>query len=89
MKGLCGLAFAVGLIFIGSSLAFAQNSDEKKHGSSSKQPSIQRAEENMDKTKARSAIPDWVAYPEEEWVRITPAQAGFDAAKFNEFTSQV
>ena len=33
----------------------------------------------MSKTK----IPDWVVYPQEKWVQITPAQAGFDAVKFN------
>ena len=27
-------------------------------------------------------VPDWVVYPEKEWMKITPAQAGFDVAKF-------
>ncbi len=35
---------------------------------------------NNQKTK----VPDWVVYPEEEWLKITPLQAGFDEAKFNE-----
>jgi CubicO group peptidase (beta-lactamase class C family) len=41
---------------------------------------------NTDMTKAevKSAVSDWVVYPEKEWIKITPAQAGFDVAKFNE-----
>ena len=31
----------------------------------------------------KAEIPDWVIYPQEKWVQITPAQAGFDAVKFN------
>ena len=31
----------------------------------------------------KTEIPDWVVYPQEKWVQITPAQAGFDAVKFN------
>ena len=38
----------------------------------------------MDKTKVTSTVPDWVTYPEKEWVEITPAQAGFDVATFNQ-----
>ena len=34
-------------------------------------------EKPMNKTE----IPDWVIYPQEKWVQITPAQAGFDAVK--------
>lgn len=41
----------------------------------------------MGKAKAESSVPDWVIYPEEEWIEITPAQAGFDVAKFNEIAS--
>jgi CubicO group peptidase (beta-lactamase class C family) len=36
-----------------------------------------------------SSIPDWVVYPEVEWIEITPAEAGFDAVQFQEMTSQV
>lgn len=28
-------------------------------------------------------ISDWVVYPQEKWEQITPAQAGFDAVKFD------
>ena len=31
----------------------------------------------------KAEIPDWVIYPQDKWVQITPAQAGFDAVKFN------
>ncbi len=31
----------------------------------------------------KTEIPDWVVYPQEKWVQITPVQAGFDAVKFN------
>ena len=30
-------------------------------------------------------IPDWVTYPEDEWIRIEPEEAGLNAAKFGEF----
>ena len=30
-------------------------------------------------------IPDWVTYPDEEWTRMTPAEAGLDAQKFEAF----
>jgi CubicO group peptidase (beta-lactamase class C family) len=33
-------------------------------------------------------IPDWVVYPEREWVRITPEQAGLDAKKLAEIVAQ-
>jgi len=33
--------------------------------------------------KTNVAVPDWVAYPGEEWVNITPAAAGFDVEAFN------
>ena len=39
---------------------------------------------NQTKTNIKSTIPDWVVYPDEEWIKITPAQAGFDATKFNQ-----
>ena len=32
-----------------------------------------------------SEIPDWVAFPEDNWIQITPEQAGLDAEKFNNF----
>jgi len=32
----------------------------------------------MSKAKKESGVPDWVIYPEEEWIEITPAQTGFD-----------
>jgi len=37
----------------------------------------------MNRTPAETKIPDWVAYPGEEWGKITPHAAGFDAEKFN------
>ena len=36
-----------------------------------------------EKPMNRTEIPDWVIYPQEKWVQITPAQAGFDPVKFN------
>ncbi len=30
-------------------------------------------------------IPDWVTYPESDWVRITPEQAGLDPVAFETF----
>ena len=27
-------------------------------------------------------VPDWVAYPDRDWIQITPAEAGLDARKF-------
>ena len=33
------------------------------------------------------AVPDWVTYPEEEWVTISPAEAGLDAGGFERFLS--
>ena len=30
----------------------------------------------------KTEIPDWVIYPQEKWVQITPGQAGFDPVKF-------
>jgi len=33
-------------------------------------------------------VPDWVVYPEEEWIRITPRQAGLDVEKFNKVLAQ-
>ena len=32
---------------------------------------------------SKSEIPDWVVYPQEKWEQLTPAQAGFDAVKFD------
>ncbi len=36
----------------------------------------------------KSSIPEWVTYPEEDWVTLTPAEAGLDAAKLDAFLSQ-
>ena len=33
--------------------------------------------------KVQNKVPGWVVYPEKKWIKITPAQAGFDAKKFN------
>ena len=33
----------------------------------------------------RNDIPDWVTYPEEDWVPISPEQAGLDPAAFRRF----
>ena len=30
-------------------------------------------------------LPDWVTFPDEDWVRITPAEAGLDPGKFDAF----
>jgi len=30
---------------------------------------------------AFSEIPEWVGYPEEEWIEILPEEAGLDVAK--------
>ena len=30
-------------------------------------------------------IPDWVTFPEDEWVQITPEEAGLDPRKFSDF----
>jgi CubicO group peptidase (beta-lactamase class C family) len=56
-------------------------------GGISKQTKELRGEKNMGKVE--STIPDWVIFPEEEWIEITPAQAGFDVVKFNEITSNI
>jgi len=32
--------------------------------------------------QGKSKVPGWVVFPDKEWVKITPAQAGFDVAKF-------
>ena len=32
-------------------------------------------------------VPDWVTYPDEDWTPITPADAGLDPARFEEFVS--
>ena len=37
--------------------------------------------------KGESQIPDWVVYPEKEWVKIRPEQAGFHEANFNKILS--
>ncbi|TIN74281.1 serine hydrolase [Mesorhizobium sp.] len=34
-------------------------------------------------------IPDWVVYPEHDWLRISPRQAGLDEQRFATFTSQL
>ena len=36
----------------------------------------------------QTVIPDWVVYPKREWLKISPAEAGFDEAKFNEIVSR-
>ena len=33
--------------------------------------------------QTEAEIPEWVVYPEEEWIKISPAEAGFDAVQFN------
>jgi CubicO group peptidase (beta-lactamase class C family) len=33
-------------------------------------------------------VPNWVVYPEDEWVRITPEQAGLDVKQFKEVLAQ-
>ena len=33
-------------------------------------------------------VPDWVVYPEDEWVRITPEEAGLDATKLGEILAK-
>jgi CubicO group peptidase (beta-lactamase class C family) len=35
-----------------------------------------------------NAIPDWVTYPEEDWVTLTPARAGLDVEKFRRFLAE-
>ncbi len=37
---------------------------------------------------ATHEIPDWVIYPGEDWVTITPAEAGLDVEKFNRFLAE-
>ena len=34
-------------------------------------------------------IPSWVTYPEEDWIEITPDEAGLDSAKFSEFSGNL
>jgi hypothetical protein len=34
------------------------------------------------------AVPDWVVYPGERWIKITPEQAGIDAEKLNELLAR-
>ena len=34
-----------------------------------------------------SEIPDWVTYPQDDWIAITPAEAGLDEEKFERFLS--
>lgn len=34
------------------------------------------------------AVPDWVVFPEQQWIRITPEQAGLDVEKLNAILSQ-
>lgn len=31
------------------------------------------------------ALPDWIAYPEDDWVHISPTEAGLDEERFSEF----
>ena len=37
----------------------------------------------------KSEIPNWVTYPEDDWVTLTPAQAGLDPERFEAFISTV
>ena len=32
-------------------------------------------------------LPDWVTFPEKDWTRITPAEAGLDPEKFQAFVA--
>ena len=34
-------------------------------------------------------IPDWVTYPDDDWVAITPAEAGLDVVKFDRFLASL
>ncbi len=34
------------------------------------------------------SVPDWVVYPEADWITITPKQAGLDEAKLNEIVAR-
>ena len=38
-------------------------------------------------TQTEAKVPAWLVYPEDEWVQITPAQAGFDEEKFGELAA--
>ena len=33
-------------------------------------------------------IPDWVTYPEDDWIRITPDEAGLDVDAWNNFLAE-
>lgn len=35
----------------------------------------------------RNQLPDWVTFPDREWVKITPAQAGLDARRLEQIVS--
>ena len=35
-----------------------------------------------------SELPEWVTYPEEDWITVTPAEAGLDVEKFNRFLAE-
>ena len=37
---------------------------------------------NLIAPTATVQVPDWVAYPDRDWVQITPAEAGLNARKF-------
>ena len=30
-------------------------------------------------------IPDWITYPDDDWIQITPEEAGLDSGKFAAF----
>lgn len=34
------------------------------------------------------SIPDWVVYPDKEWKRLAPEQAGFDAQKLTDLVEK-
>ena len=43
----------------------------------------------MPSTDTTHVIPDWVVYPEEEWLKITPGQAGFEEDRFDQVISRL
>ena len=36
-----------------------------------------------------SEIPKWVTYPQDDWIAITPAEAGLDEEKFDRFPLRI
>jgi len=41
-----------------------------------------------DRLPKKAVVPDWVAYPEEDWQTITPAEAGLDVDKWNAWVAR-